>query len=135
MASKRFSEYRSIAHRATAGAYRSSFRHYDEQKLLVSMFFYTTCFALFLGVFIIRYHLELILTVPLIAGFVAYYLHIAFKHDSAAQNPEKLYREKGLMIYLSVCVLAFAGLMFIRIPALYDWFNVVPAGTSPLWKI
>jgi 4-hydroxybenzoate polyprenyltransferase len=134
MASKRFSEYRSIAHRADAGAYRKSFRYYDEQKLLISMFFYTTCFALFLGVFIIRYHLELILIVPLVAGFVSYYLHIAFKNESAAQAPEKLYREKGLMLYLAVCVLAFGVLMFIEIPALYDWFNVVPSAAPALWK-
>ena len=47
-------EYRSIAHQCDAAAYRSSFRYYDEEKLLTSMFFYVTCFALFLGVFIIR---------------------------------------------------------------------------------
>lgn len=134
MASKRFSEYRSIAHRADAGAYRSSFRYYNEQRLLVSMFFYTTFFALFLGVFIIRYHLELILIVPLIAGFVSYYVHIAFKQESAAQAPERLYREKGLMIYLGICVIAFTALMFIKIPALYKWFNVAPASTPTLWK-
>jgi len=134
MASKRFSEYRAIAHRADAGAYRSSFRYYNEEKLLISMFFYTTCFALFLGVFIIRYHLELILIVPLVAGFVSYYLHIAFKQDSAAQAPEKLYRETGLMLYLTVCVLAFAGLMFVEIPVLYTWFNVVPSAAPALWK-
>src|SRR5207247_2626274 len=79
------------------------------------------------GVFIIRYHLELILIVPLVAGFVSYYLHIAFKQASAAQNPERLYREVGLMAYLGVCVLAFTGLMFVEIPVLYQWFNVVPA--------
>lgn len=134
MATKRFSEYRSIAHCADAGAYRSSFRYYDEQKLLISMFFYTTCFALFLGVFIIRYHLELIFIVPLVAGFVSYYLHIAFKHESAAQAPEKLYREKGLMIYLLLCVLAFIGLMFVEIPAIYGWFNVTASKAPYLWK-
>src|SRR5437763_9529241 len=123
MSSNPYSEYRSIADRATAGAYRSSFRHYDEQKLLISMFFYTTCFALFLGIFIIRYHLELILIFPLVAGFVSYYLHIAFKPESAAQNPEHLYREKGLMAYLGVCVVVFVTLMFIHIPAMYAWFN------------
>ena len=42
MASKRFSEYRMIADKAAAGAYRKSFRWYDEQKLLISMFFYVT---------------------------------------------------------------------------------------------
>jgi decaprenyl-phosphate phosphoribosyltransferase len=134
MATKRFAEYRAIAHPETAGAYRSSFRYYDEQKLLISMFFYTTSFALFLGVFIIRYHLELILIFPLVAGFVCYYLHVAFKPDSAAQNPERLYRERGLMTYLVACVAAFLGLMFLRIPALYDLFNVQPSPVAPLWR-
>jgi len=134
MATKRFAEYRSIGHAGVAAAYRGSFRHYDEQKLLVSMFFYTTCFALFLGVFIIRYHLELILSVPLVAGFISYYLHIAFKAESAAQSPERLYREKGLVAYLVVCVVAFVALMFIQIPILYDLFNVTPSQVPPLWK-
>ncbi|WP_169979000.1 UbiA prenyltransferase family protein [Tautonia rosea] len=135
MAAKRFSEYRSIADAAVAGAYRPSFRHYDERKLLVSMFFYVTTFALFLGVFIIRYRLELILTFPLIAGFVCYYLNVAFKDDSAAQNPERLYREWGLMVYLIVCVLAFVTLMFVQIPILYSVFNVNPSPVNPLWSL
>lgn len=134
MASKRFAEYRSLADATTAGAYRSSFRHYDEQKLLTSMFFYVTCFALFLGVFIIRYHLELILIVPLVSGFVSYYLHIAFKKDSPVQNPERLYRETGLMVYLVVCVVAFFALMFVHLPQLYALFNVPPSELPPLWK-
>jgi 4-hydroxybenzoate polyprenyltransferase len=134
MATKRFAEYRALAHPATARAYRASFRHYDEQKLLGSMFFYVTGFALFLGIFIIRYHLELILIVPLVAGFVSYYVHIAFKDESAAQSPERLYRESGLMLYLAVCLLAFVGLMLVHIPVLYDWFNVQSSPVSPLWK-
>ena len=120
---------------AVAAAYRKSFRHYDERSLLVSMFFYTTCFALFLGVFIIRYHLELILSFPLIAGFVCYYLSIAFKEESAAQNPERLYREWGLMIYLVVCMVSFLGLMFVQLPILYEWFNVQPSPVTPLWRL
>ena len=90
---------------------------------------------MFLGVFIIRYHLELILIFPLAAGFLCYYLRIAFKPDSAAQNPERLYRERGLMAYLVVCVAAFVGLMFVDIPALYDLFNVPPSRVAPLWKL
>jgi 4-hydroxybenzoate polyprenyltransferase len=135
MATKRFSEYRSLASADAASAYRSSFRHYNEQKLLSSMFFYTTCFALFLGVFIIRYHLELILIVPLVAGFVTYYLHIAFKPESAAQSPERLYREFGLMVYLVICVIAFVVLMFVQIPILYQMFNVPPSSVPALWKL
>lgn len=134
MASKRFAEYRSIGDPVRAGAYRSSFRFYNEERLLVSMFFYTSIFSLFLGVFIIRYHLELILIVPLVAGFVTYYLHIAFKENSATQNPERLYRETGLMVYLVLCVLAFLGLMFVQIPWLYDFFNVRASQLPTLWN-
>ncbi len=134
MATKRLAEYRSLADPTVAGAYRRSFRHYNEEKLLISMFFYTTSFALFLGVFIIRYHLELVLIFPLVAGFVCYYLYVAFKKDSAAQNPERLYREKGLMAYLALCVVAFIALMFVHIPKLYDLLNVQPAQMNPLWK-
>lgn len=135
MASKRFAEYRSINDPARAAAYRSSFRYYDDNRLLTSMFFYATSSALFLGVFIIRYHLELILSVPLIAGFFSAYMHVTFKQDSAAQKPERLYRETGLMIYLMVCVAAFTVLMFVHIPWLYDIFNVSPSELPPLWKL
>ncbi len=134
MATKRFAEYRSIADAAAAGAYRGSFRHYDESRLLISIFFYATAAALFLGVFIIRYHLELILSVPLIAGFFAYYMHVALKPDSPAQNPERLYREWGLMIYLVVCVAVFVGLMFAQIEVLYKLFNVPSPKVPPLWR-
>ncbi len=133
MGTKRFSEYRAINEADTAGAYRSSFKHYNEEKLLISMFFYSTAAALLLGVFIIRYHLELILSVPLIAGFFAYYMHVAFKKESAAQAPERLYRERGLMAYLILCVVVFVLLMFVNIPLLYDLFKVEPSQVSPLW--
>lgn len=134
MATKRFSEYRAINEAATAGAYRRSFRYYDENKLLISMFFYATASALFLGVFIIRYQLELILSIPLIAGFFSFYMHVALKQGSAAQAPERLYQERGLMAYLVVCLVVFMGLMFVRIPMLYDLFNVRASGVPPLWE-
>ena len=134
MASKRFAEFRSISDPERAAAYRASFRHYDENKLLVSMFFYATAAALFLGVFIIRYHLELILSIPFIAGFFSMYLHVVLKPQSSAQAPERLYRERGLMIYLVLCLCVFLGLMFVHISGLYHWFNVEPPSVTPLWK-
>ena len=134
MGSKRFAEYRSIGDKETASAYRKSFRYYDENRLLVSLFTYACGSALFLGVFIIRYHLELILAIPLIAGFFGYYLHIALKDNSPVQSPEKLYREWGLMIYLVVCLVAFIVLMTVEIPWLYKVFNVPPSQLPTLWR-
>jgi 4-hydroxybenzoate polyprenyltransferase len=135
MGAKRFAEYRYIGDKERAAAYRNSFRYYDENKLLVSLFGYVAMFALFLGVFIIRYHLELMLMTPLVAGFVCFYMYVALKPDSAAQNPEKLYKERGLMVFLAVCVVAFFALMFVHIPGLYQFFNVQPSPVNPLWKI
>jgi decaprenyl-phosphate phosphoribosyltransferase len=134
MASKRFAEYRTIGDKEVATAYRSSFRYYDENRLLVSMFIYACGSALFLGVFIIRYHLELILLVPMIVGFFGYYLHVSLKDNSPVQNPERLYQERGLMIYLAICLVAFMVLMFVEIPWLYHLFNVTPSQAPTLWR-
>ena len=133
MASKRFSEYRHINDSDIAAAYRQSFRYYDEKRLLVSMFFYTTLFGFFFGIFILRYHFELILMTPLIAGFVAYYVKVSFNKESAVQSPERLYREKILMTYAGLCVLCFFVLLFVNIPIMYELFNVSQPRLPVLW--
>jgi decaprenyl-phosphate phosphoribosyltransferase len=135
MATKRFAEYRHIGNAAIAGGYRRSFRYYTEERLLVSMFFYATTCALFAGVFIVRYHLELILYVPVAAGVFAYYLSLGLQPDSPTQNPEKLYKQRGFFAYMVVATVLFVVLMFTSIPTLYTWFNVDPSTTTPLWTL
>ena len=135
MATKRFAEYRWINDPERAAGYRKSFQWYTEEKLLISMFIYAIASALFLGVFIVRYRLELILSAPLLAGFYGYYLFIGLKQNSAVQNPEHLYRERGLMVYLVLCVAVFILLMFWNIPGLYEYFNVVPPPEGTLWEV
>jgi 4-hydroxybenzoate polyprenyltransferase len=135
MAMKRYAEYRHIGDPRTAAAYRHSFAYYTEERLLVSLLFYATTCALFAGIFIVRYHLELLLFVPFAAGLFAYYLHLGMKPDSPTQNPEKLYKERGFVAYLVICFLVFVTLMFTSVPVLYGWFNVDAAGTSPLWTV
>lgn len=133
MAMKRFAEYREIGDPAVARRYRRSFGHYDESRLLVSLFFYATACALFVGVFIVRYRLELILMVPLLAGFFAFYMKLGFAPNSPVQSPERLYREPGFLAFSAVTAGVGALLMLTDIPALYDLFNVEPLGTLPLW--
>jgi decaprenyl-phosphate phosphoribosyltransferase len=135
MAVKRYSELRHLGDAAVAAAYRRSFAYYTEAKLLVSIVFYATACAFFAGVFIVRYHLELILFVPLAAGVFAHYLKLGLLPDSPAQHPEQLYRHRGFVVYLLVCFATFVALMFIEIPVLYDWFNVEPARSPALWRL
>src|SRR5262245_15875487 len=135
MAMKRYAEYRHLGNPDVAAAYRRSFRYYTEERLLISLVFYATFCALFAGVFIVRYHLELILFAPLAAGLFAYYMKIGLQPDSPVQNPEKLYRQRGFFAYLIVCTLTFVILMFTSIPRMYTLFNVEPSGVTPLWTI
>ena len=134
MATKRFAEYRTINDPKTAESYRKSFRHYTETRLLTSMVYYISLFALCFGVFIIKYHFEFILSAPFILGFTAYYFHIGFRPNSSVQSPEYLYRDKYLVGLGLLCIGILFLLLFTDIPSLYEWFNVPPHQISPLWK-
>jgi 4-hydroxybenzoate polyprenyltransferase len=123
MALKRYAEYRDIGDPARASAYRKSFAYYTLERLLVSIVFYSAAAMLFLGAFIMRYRLELIIAFPLVALVMAIYLGLAFDHESAVVNPEKLYREKKLMIAVSACAVTMMALMVIDVPVLYDVFK------------
>jgi decaprenyl-phosphate phosphoribosyltransferase len=135
MAMKRYAEYRHIGDPRVAAAYRGSFKFYTEERLLVSIVFYATACALFAGIFIVRYHLELILFAPFAAGLFAYYMHIGMLPDSPVQNPEKLYRQRGFFAYMVLCTVVFVVLMFTSIPGLYTLFNVESVTVSPLWTL
>lgn len=118
MATKRYAEYRMIGDKELAGKYRKSFRYYTEHSLLISAFFYAMCSVFFVGIFLIKYKIELLLIIPFIIGLFCYYFYISFKDDSAVQKPEKLYSEKGLMIYVLFIIILFYILMSVNIPIL-----------------
>ena len=118
MAAKRFAEYRMIGNPDQAKLYRKSFGGYTEIRLLLSAIFYGFQAVFFCGVFLIKYKIELLLIIPVICGLFCYYLSICYKPDSAAQKPEKLFRERWLMVYVVVLVVLFLILYNIRIPGL-----------------
>lgn len=135
MATKRFAEYRLIGDRTRAANYRRSFAHYNEDNLLVSMFFYVAACSLSAGVFMVRYKIELILCAPFVAGVFAYYLHLGLKENSPVQTPERLYKERGFFLYTLLTLVLFVLAMFMKIPALYSWFNLDPAKIPALWVL
>lgn len=116
MAVKRFAEYRFIGNPDTAGLYRRSFQYYTEEKLLVSSFFYGLCSAFFLGIFLIKYRIEFVISFPFLALLFAWYLAIGLRAQSAAQTPEKLYREKKFVAYVVLVVVVLAALFIVDIP-------------------
>jgi 4-hydroxybenzoate polyprenyltransferase len=130
MATKRFSEYRMINDKTQAIAYRKSFKYYNEKRLLVSAFFYALLSVFFCGIFMIKYRLELLIAIPFLCGLFCVYLNICYKPDSSAQKPEKLFQEKGLMLYITFFIVIVILLMLVPIPSL-QWF----LDTSLIWGV
>jgi 4-hydroxybenzoate polyprenyltransferase len=121
MAVKRYAEIRLIADKSLAALYRRSFLFYTEENLLISILFYAMCFAFFFGVFMIKYRIELLLSLPLFALMFAWYLHIGMGKDSPAQRPEQLYKQKGFMVFVILTIAVSTILFFVNWPALH-WF-------------
>jgi 4-hydroxybenzoate polyprenyltransferase len=121
MAAKRFSEYREIV--ASHGLdllirYRASFRGYSETSLNVSCFTYGLLSAFFLAVFLIKYRIEYLLLIPLIIALFAQYLALSMQTGSSAQSPEKLFKERGLIVTVVLTGILFAVTTLLDIPIL-----------------
>jgi 4-hydroxybenzoate polyprenyltransferase len=123
MAVKRFAEYRRIGDAKISGEYRRSFKYYTEGRLLVSIIYYAVSFGLFFGIFLMRYKMEMILSTPLIAGFIAWYIHLGLLENSPTQYPELLYKQKGFTLYCFLCGIVMQLLLFTNFPILHKLFE------------
>lgn len=123
MAVKRFAEYRRIGDPLISAEYRRSFKHYNEARLMVSIIYYAVCFGLFFGIFLMRYKMEMILSTPLIAGFIAWYIHLGLLDNSPTQYPELLYKQRGFTLYCLFCGMIMQLLLFANFPWLYELFE------------
>ncbi len=121
MGTKRLAEYRMIGNPEVAGLYRKSFKYYTEKTLFGSSFFYALCATFFIGIFLIKYRIEYLLSMPIMFALFTYYVMMAFNEDSAAQKPEKLYKEKKLLAIVVLFIIALAILTVIDIPMLYSF--------------
>ena len=119
MALKRYAELNGMTDRSVAGAYRRSFAYYTPDRLIVAIMFYAASAMLFFGAFCMRYRLELILAFPLVALVMALYLRVALKPNSAAQQPERLYRERGLMAAVIAATIVMIVLLRVDLPQLH----------------
>ena len=118
MNTKRYAEYMQIADKSIAELYRKSFKYYNEKRLLLISIFYAIMAVFFSGIFIIKYKIELIICVPFLAMIFCYYLNLSYKPDSAVSKPEKLYKEKKLMLLIVLLVWLGIILLNIEIPFL-----------------
>jgi 4-hydroxybenzoate polyprenyltransferase len=121
MAAKRLSEYREIV--ATHGRdllvrYRASFASYTDTSLHVSCFVYAMLSTFFLAIFLVKYRIEYIVMMPVIVALFGHYLALSMQPGSSAQKPEKLFRERGLMVLIVVLATTFLVATFVNMPSL-----------------
>ncbi len=119
MAVKRYAEYRFIGDPSLAGQYRRSFKYYSEESLLLSAFFYALSSTFFLGVFLIKYRVEFLLAIPLLALLFVWYLKIGMRADSVTQKPEQLYKETYFILYVAFLTVFILLLFLVDMP----WLN------------
>ncbi|MBQ7251636.1 MAG: UbiA prenyltransferase family protein [Kiritimatiellae bacterium] len=120
MGMKRFAEYRMIGDPERAGLYRKSFRHYSENMLVASSFCYALAATFLIGIFLVKYRVELVFSVPFLIGLFGKYTAIAWHDDSSAQKPEKLFREKRLMVLAAVFFLSLVIGLVLDMP----WLSI-----------
>ena len=121
MAAKRYAEYCHIADPEQAGRYRMSFVYYNEKSLLLSAFFYALMSAFLVGVFLIKYRIEYLFSIPFMAGLFVFYLFLAMEKNSVVQVPEKLYKEKRFMLYVLFLIVLTVFLSFYEAP----WLEIL----------
>jgi 4-hydroxybenzoate polyprenyltransferase len=121
MAAKRLSEFREItaSHgREVLERYRSSFAGYSEISLTVSCFVYALVTSFFLAIFLIKYRVEYLLTVPVLIALFGHYLSLSMEPASAAQSPEKLFKEPGLVALVGLLAVTFLFATYVDMPVL-----------------
>jgi len=115
---KRFAEYRFINNSKIAGLYRKSFIFYTENFLLIMSFLYALFTIFFTTIFLIKYKIEFIISMPFVSILFAYYLKLGLDKESLTQNPEKLYKSKELMIILILVIISLLFCAIINLPIL-----------------
>lgn len=118
MTVERHSEYCSLGGAELAGRYRPSYNSHSRKNLLSISFFYGLCAGFFLGVFMIKNRIELLLNIPSIALLFAWCFHMGLSACSVAEHPEKLHKHKDFMAFFVLVGLLFWFSMVVDIPQL-----------------
>jgi len=121
MAAKRLSEYREIAAAHGVGIlarYRASFSRYSQVSLTASCIAYSLSSVAFLSIFLVKYRIEYILVLPFVVALFTVYFLLSMDSGSSAQNPEKLFRETGLITIVILLAVSFVFASSVDMPFL-----------------
>jgi len=106
MACKRYAEYNSL-NKNILVKYRKSFKTYNVNNLLLSIFFTSMLSISMITVFMIKYKIEFIFFIISIAILFLYYLYLTLRPNSEIQSINHLYKNKFLIIIILFCIIVF----------------------------
>ena len=97
MSIKRLAERQLFKTVAQASAYRKSYRYYTSERLILASFAYALFSMFGIAVFLIKYRIEFIMALPLIALWFVWYLKLGLVHAQNVIYPEKLFKQYGFL--------------------------------------
>ena len=74
--------------------------------------------SFFLAVFLLKYRIEYIILMPFITVLFAQYLVLSMEPGSSAQKPERLFRERSLILGVANLAALFFLTTFVDIPSM-----------------
>ena len=129
MTAKRYAEYRFIADPKIAAVYRSSFRWYNEERLLLAMICYSSLSMFFFGALLMRYErYELFFILPFAIIFIGWFFKLAFKENSVIREPEQIWQEPAFVAYSIFVAILFIVLIFVKMPFLWKLLEGIHIG-------
>jgi hypothetical protein len=84
----------------------------------VSCFVYALITSFFLAIFLIKYRVEYLLTVPVLIALFGHYLALSMEPASTAQRPEQLFKERALIALVCLLAVTFLLATYVDIRAL-----------------
>lgn len=112
MASKRFGEYRFFKNKNKLVEYRKSFKHYTEERIIISMIASLSSFMFMLGALCIKYSVDLVLFLPFVIAFIVWFFRLAYEKNTIVKDPERVFEKKLFVLYSVVVCGVFIYLLF-----------------------
>ncbi len=95
--------------------YRKSLARYSNSLLIILSIFFSNLSSFFIAIFLIKYKIELLLSIPFLALFFVFHLETGLKSSSLSMETEKIFKNPKLNIVMMLLIVITLISFFIEI--------------------